>query len=593
MNPFDKFEQFCANLRIDSKEQGMVPLRLNGCQRYYIKRARKAFAEGKRKLIILKGRQQGITTVGLAQDLYWSFKFPGTQGCVAADTDGNRDFFRATLTTYMEGLPRTHKVKEKVHNRNHLIFTNRSNLQYIVAGTRANGNLGRGKALNYLHATEVSSWADEEGLASLQSTLAQNHKDRLYLYESTARGFNLFFDMWNDAKLSVTQEAIFIPWYLKEDYCVSPGDPRYDTYWDGEVSSEEREWITEVKERYEMELKPGQIAWWRWMLYEEYHGDITLMHQEYPPTEEHAFVMTGSKFFSSEKLTTDIKAIQGLVYETYRYTYGMEALDIDCVPTNFHNAELKIWEHPLPRGTYVLGADPAYGASELSDAFCVQVCRVYADRIVQVAEFRCVSMNTSQFAWVLAHLAGYYRNCMVNLEVTGPGYAVLSELQNMQRRTNEFNQRNDSGARLGDVIGNIRHYLWHRPDSMGGGYSLHWKTNADTKQLMMNTMRSGYENRKIDIKSEECLSEMRYVMQDGGAIESQGRSKDDRVIAIALAVMAWSNWMQWDNTARKETYDQSRARESGELRDESPLSHGIEKYFKRFNNQQKAAGRRR
>ena len=183
----EKFELFCANLKIDSKEQGTVPLVLNGCQRYFIEQVAIGLEKGVRTFIILKGRQEGISTVCLALDLFWMFMNPGLQGGVITDTDSNKEKFRETITRYLDSLPRNMKSPVKINNRYQLAFRNRSDVQYMVAGIRSGGNLGRAKALNFLHATECSSWADEEGLASLQASLAEKADNRLYIWESTPR----------------------------------------------------------------------------------------------------------------------------------------------------------------------------------------------------------------------------------------------------------------------------------------------------------------------------------------------------------------------------------------------------------------------
>jgi hypothetical protein len=73
-------------------------------------------------------------------------------------------------------------------------------------------------------------------------------------------------------------------------------------------------------------------------------------------------------------------------------------------------ATLKIWEEPIDTAYYVIGADPAYGSSDWADRFCIQIFRCYADGLDQVAEFATSELNTYQFAWVIAHLAGAYKN---------------------------------------------------------------------------------------------------------------------------------------------------------------------------------------
>ena len=177
MSDFDqtRFEAFCSKLKVDTKEKGRIPLTFLGTQRYFIQEVAAGLKDDVHTFVVLKGRQLGISTVSLALDLYWLFKNPGLQGLLVTDTDENREIFRSYLTQYIDSLPATAKPKGGGHNRTQLTLANSSRLVYLVAGTRKQGNLGRGKAGNFMHATECSSWGDEEGYASLMNTLAQQN----------------------------------------------------------------------------------------------------------------------------------------------------------------------------------------------------------------------------------------------------------------------------------------------------------------------------------------------------------------------------------------------------------------------------------
>ena len=205
-----QFYAFCSQLKIETKEQGLQNLdHLLGTQTYVMDEIAKGLAEEKHFFVILKGRQLGVTTISLALDLYWHYVNAGLNGTLVTDTEENRDMFRGTLSAYMDGLPKEYKIPVLSHNRNSLALKNRSRIFYQVAGLRAKGTLGRGKGITYLHGTETSSWGDEEGLASLLASLAETNPKRLYVFESTARGFNMFHDMYVTAKRARTQHAIF------------------------------------------------------------------------------------------------------------------------------------------------------------------------------------------------------------------------------------------------------------------------------------------------------------------------------------------------------------------------------------------------
>jgi hypothetical protein len=442
---------------------------------------------------------------------------------------------------YMDGLPKEYKIPLVSHNRNQLVLKNRSRMFYQVAGLRSKGSLGRGKGITFLHGTETSSWGDEEGLASLLASLAETNPLRYYMFESTARGFNMFHDMWVTAKRARTQRAIFVGWWRNQFYSADPKSDVYKVYWDGKLSAEEKEWTKDIKKIYGVEINSRQIAWWRWKLHEGLK-DEGLMFQEFPPTEDYAFVMTGTSFFSTARCTDSMKIAKGIDYDSYRFSMGANFQDTQLLKSTPRLATMKIWEEPVSSAYYVIGADPAYGSSDWADRFCVQVFRCYADGLDQVAEFCTHELNTFQFAWVICYLAGAYRNSTLNLEVNGPGQAVINEMRNLKRQASVLQERD--AKQLYDVLGNMQHYLWRRNDSFGISNSIGWVTTHSSKERMLNYLKDYFERGMCNIYSEECIDEMKGIVRDQGTIAAYGRAKDDRVIASALAIAAYAEQVQ-------------------------------------------------
>ena len=554
------FYNFCSQLQIETKEQGLKKMgSLLGSQTYVMNEVKKGLDEGVHFFVILKGRQLGITTISLALDLYWHFTHPGLQGTLTTDTEENRDMFRSTLAMYMDGLPKEYRIPLVAHNRNQLSLKNRSRLFYQVAGLRAKGSLGRGKAITYLHGTETSSWGDEEGLASLLASLAETNPDRLYLFESTARGFNMFHDMYVTAKRARTQRAIFCGWWRNELYSLDPEGNTYKVYWDGKLTGEEKEWVKDIKKLYDFEINSRQIAWWRWKLYEGIKDD-SLMYQEFPPTEDYAFIMTGTSFFSNARCTDAVKALKKKHCDYYRYSFGVNFQDTQVLKSTDRLASLKVWEEPVDTAYYVIGADPAYGSSDWADRFCIQVYRVYADGMEQVAAFATSEMNTYQFAWVIAHLAGAYKNSTLNLEVNGPGQAVINELKNLKRQA--ANMGSALGKDLMDVYANMQNYIWRRNDTLGGmSNSIGWLTTSATKERMLTYMKDFFERGMMEINDMDTIEEMKTLVRNNGSIEASGRNKDDRVIASALAAAAFAEQVQPRLIAQKITRQVSRVQD--------------------------------
>jgi hypothetical protein len=576
-----QFYAFCSQLKIETKEHGLRKMdSLLGTQTYVMDEIAKGLEQDIHFFVILKGRQLGITTISLALDLYWHFINPGLQGTLTTDTEENRDMFRSTLAMYMDGLPKEYKIPLIGHNRNQLSLKNRSRIFYQVAGLRAKGSLGRGKAITYLHGTETSSWGDEEGLASLLASLAEQNPDRMYIFESTARGFNMFHDMYTTAKKARTQRAIFCGWWRNQFYSADPESDVYKVYWDGKLTPEEKEWVKDIKKLYGFEINSRQMAWWRWKMHEGIKDDA-LMYQEFPPTEDYAFVMTGTSFFSNARCTDAAKESKRLTPQMYRYAFGQFFQDTEVLKSTERLATLKVWEEPVKNGYYVIGADPAYGSSDWADRFCIQVFRCYADGLDQVAEFATSELNTYQFAWVIAHLAGAYTGSILNLEINGPGQAVYNELANLKRlaaaNSNPLMQRG-----LMDVLGSMQNYIWRRNDSLSGpSNSKGWMTTASTKERMLTYMKDFFERKMMGVYSLDLLDEMKTIVRDGGSIQAPGRSKDDRVIAAALATVAYAEQLQPRLIAARETRQINQAHEN-DTPEELAIGRNVSSYLKRI-----------
>lgn len=525
---------------------------MNGCQRYLIDEIAKAIDEGIRHFVVLKARQLGISTVLLALDNWWLSYFPGTQGAIIVNSDDNRSYFRSVRQLMQDTVPPKFRIRQIRDNNYFLLLANKSRASYLVAGMKKKKDkktsLGRAKGLNYLHGTEISDWADEDSLKSLMSSLAEIYENRFYIFESTAQGFDLWFDMWETAKRAHTQRAIFIGWWRNENYAIQRNDKRFSLYWDDLLTHEEEEWIREIKELYGFDISTEQVAWYRWK-YEEHMKDpnkgAAMMRQEYPHTEHHAFILTGTKFFSTGRLTEDYKRSLDIVPRYFKYHFGYNFYDTEIEETNEWNADLALWEEPRPNGVYVIGADAAFGGNQNSDAHAAQVGRAYADRVKQAVEFRNPYITTTQYAWVLAHLggafSGLFNQCALNLETNGPGAAVLDELNKIQEMSSVIpNTLLKEEKTFKNVVPNIAYFIGLNPRGVNvKNFTIGWNTSKQTRAWIFNTLRSMWELKYVGIFSPWLLREMRYVSQDGQDIVIESSAKSDRVVAMALMVYHW------------------------------------------------------
>ena len=543
------FYDFIEHIKIDSKETGVGQIQPYFAQRRFIDAVFDGLERDIHWTVVLKARQLGITTFSVLLDLFWLSYFPGIQGGLVTDTDPNKEKLRLLITRLLESLPDTHKIPVVTHNRNGLVLQNGSSLDYLSAGLKKNSNLGRSRAFNYVHATECSSWGDPEAVQSLQKTLAEKYPARLYIWESTAKGFNLFHNMWEDAKADdLGKTALFIGWWAKETYRLAEGTPLFERYGIDELTETEQELIDIVKEKYNYEIDMEQLAWYRYQddparsRVDDEVDEDSIIEQEYPWHEDQAFMVTGSHFFPGFEITQSLKLAFEYHYQGFRYFMSDNFLTAKIEQVRVESqAQLRIWEEPVEGAVYVIGADPAYGVSENSDRHALQVLRCYSDGVDQVAEFTTNQMYAYQFAWVIAHIAGLYQNARYLLELNGPGEAVFTEFKNLRQNLLNGELRvpaQEKGIR--HVLGGIRTYMYARSDSMESRASAwHWKTSASNKMPMMNQLRDAYLQKQLVVNSVQALKEMQTIVQSGIDISAEGNGKDDRVMALALAVRAW------------------------------------------------------
>lgn len=581
------FQTFADDARISSKEatafdERGTKLEMWESQRRFLHEVGSGLDRGIRKFYCLKSRQLGITTISLLIDTFWLAMHEGLTGALVTDTPKNSGVNRKIIESYVASFPEGYfgdKFSVVKSNRDFIQFSNGSRLDLLVAGIKKKSSTSWGEGVGYAfaHCTEVAAYGDPDGLASFEESFAQKNPNRLFIYESTAKGFNLWRDRYMEGLDDLTSHSFFVGWWGGDTNVIERSDPRYAVYGTYPTTSEEREKIAAVASLYKWKITPEQLAWIRWKNSNP-SADTDLLSQNQPWTAEDAFVQSGYSFFQTRMIGKDMEKIadggDAYGFSAYRYDLSNSFFDIKLQaiedPDQFDLIELKVWEEPHPNGRYVIGFDPAWGRSEHKDRHAIGVFRCFADKIVQVAEYATADVEPKHAAWVLAHLAGAYKNCIVNIELNGPGRVIMPEWDHVialmkaeqyAAKTRDLNWE--------DALDQARWYLWHKPDTMGAGYAYNTDSSSRQKTELMFTMRGAYVTRELVIRSMALLKEMQLVVQDGveiGAPESRSADcKDDRVFASAYAIKAWIDWVRPSMLTENLTYERVMLEESGEM----------------------------
>ncbi len=602
----DSFYEFLQHVEISSKETGSTILGdcLYRAQHMFYDAVFSGLEEDVHDIYCLKSRQLGISTGTRALSLFWLGMHEGLRGAMVFDTAFNTQAARGEIIEILAGLPeklRFPRIKKGGSNRNILMLENNSWLVFNQAGVRnarQGGGLGRSFGLNFVHASEMCSWVNEEGLVSFRQSLSDGYDDRLYIWESTGRGYNLWYDMWKEAKDDkFTKKTVFIGWWAKDNQIIPRDDVRWAIYAQDQPNKRELERMQTVEREYGWKITPEQLAWYRWKTdpareIDDDDPEDSNIVQEQPFTEEECFQATGASFFQAETVNKAIVAISTKEKpQSFRFWPGLDFVTCDMLPARTRReVDFRIWEEPAQDSWYVVSGDPAFGHNEENNNSAAQVLRCYADGIEQVAEYASATIQPHQFAWLLWTLVGYYglkpnARVLMICELNGPGEEVWRQYNAVPAliRGAGYLRKAAEEKGIANIFQNARMYIHQRSDSMSMGNVYQWKTHSQNKVQVMEACRNYMHTGLLTVNSVETLEEMRTITRDGDTIGAENRNRDDRTFALALGIRAWDEKIRRPLIAGNRTKEAERAKLSMSVADQWSLfqKNTMANFFKR------------
>jgi hypothetical protein len=599
---------FLPHWKIDSKETGgdtVLAEVLYESQLLIYDTVWGGLAEDKHDFKFLKSRQLGSSTAMKPLTAFWHGMFDGLQGAMIFDTDAHKEESRQDIENAIATLPEKYKFPRVVaRNRYGLRLANRSFLRFLAAGvknTRSSGVLGRSSGLAYIWASEMCSWENQEGIVSLKSSVAHQNPHRLYLWESTARGPGAWKEMWEEAlEDDLNQVARFIGWYRHPAQRIDRSEPRFARYGIDPPSAAEQKRIAAVLASDGYQITQEQLAWYRWFSDPSSKGETGapdpqdgLLQQDQPWTAEEAFILTGSTFFSNDRLNQTLNAHASKNFKAYKFTPATDFVSchIDKART-WRESELRVWLEPQPNHVYVIACDPAFGHSEKNDTSAVEVFDCYAECLEQAAEYRSGSILPHQLAWLIWTMVGWYgsgsgQGVLVIIEINGPGEAVWREV-GLTRAVVQNGYLRLAAREKGieNIFQNARQYIYGRSDSMNPGHNYHWHTNSQLKVAAMERLRDYLHQDAIILRSHELITEMRDITRDGDQIQAEGHGRDDRTYTCAMAVRGYEEKLRRGLISRNATRKAAIAASRLSMIDQVALfnQYHLESFFKSKSN---------
>jgi len=506
----DDLEAFCRRWFwiVHKISRRPVLLRFNNIQRRY-------HGQKTRFDIILKYRKGGITTYKCAEYFHKTIFFPNTKTVILTHHGASTDeIFREFVKSPYEHLPAFLRPEKKYDNKHELSFPELGS-SYRVGTASAKG-FGAGTTPDNVHLSEASRY---ENLSRVMGDLNQavftgNPRAHISL-ESVANGENEFFQEWLLARAGKSRfKAFFFPWFIDETNVI----PRAA----GEVlrlSDEERQ----VARLYG--LSGEQMKFRRMKEAECREGGSAPRCQEYPETDQEAFVTSGRKRFDAAELD---RWFRELVARNIVYLSSLPDWRGCRYLPPLLNCELRVYRPPRPAGRYVIGSDIALGKpddGDFSDAVVLD-----DDTCEEVAELH-GRFEPDMWAVYLYELGLLYNTALLAPEANNDmGGVVITHLVN--------------GIMIcGQVVFPAAYPRLYRFRFAGNSrrWAYGWHTNAASKILMINELGNYLRDRAIGVNFPEFLRECRmFQIGRDGSLGAPGAAGcyDDRVISRAIALQA-------------------------------------------------------
>lgn len=501
---------FLSQLTIQTKDLTLEKLDLSSnsefawAQSLFVDEVERQYNSGKPvRIIVLKARQIGISTITEAILFLWLFIHQGANALLLANKQETAEEIFGKTKLYWETWPHRLYYSLRYASKRHMQWIEtRSALR---ASPSKNLDVGRGMTFHAVHATECAFYPDARTLMTgLHQTLPFRH-GTIEVLESTANGSG---DWWHEQWLKAENREsayvpLFFPWYKHSEY------QQYTTICtDLELTPSERA----IKKRFGLTYE--QIQWRRWAVINLTESDEQKFMQEYPATPEEAFIATGQPIFPHDRLSECYKQVQGV---TGFFTDNSDG-SVRFINDPAGNVTLYAKPHPTDRrwDRYFVAGDPS--ETVVGDPACIQVINRKTFQQVAVWHGR---IDPITFADEMIRLGKFYNYAMLCPEVMGGGQATVAAILT-KNYPNVWQNRwaDQAPGRVGHIFG--------------------WSTNHRYKSWAISTLKKLILDRSITIHDKRTYNQLRdYVVRPNGEWGNANEQiHDDAVMALAIAVTA-------------------------------------------------------
>lgn len=371
-----------AYLKIATKAGNIEPFILNRAQLYAHDKLETQLREtGRVRALILKGRQQGLSTLVQGRYFHRVITRRGMKAFILTHhSDATQNLFDMTMR-YYDHLPNGLAPIADTSSAKELKF--KSLQSGYDVGTAGSQQIGRSLTLQLFHGSEVGFWPHAESHAKGVLNAVSDEPGTEIILESTANGIgNFFHNTWKAAEQGLNgYMPIFIPWFW---------EAKYTTHVENFRMTEEEDFLFSLYEKDGLTLP--HLAWRRTKIAgsKDVEAGIESFKQEYPCNANEAFLNPIANIFINSRFVARARK------------------------NRIDNNEAKL----------VIGVDVA-----ISDNDKTAIIRRKGRVAYNLETFR--NMNTMEIAGMLKHVIEKENPYRVYIDCIGVGAGVVDRLREL------------------------------------------------------------------------------------------------------------------------------------------------------------------
>ena len=465
MNSVEKFKVIWDNpilfiqnfMKITDKNGNIVPFKLNKMQKDFIKNIDSYN-------IILKARQGGMSVCICALAIYYAITTPNTTCLLLSHNDESTRAIFNKLKMIYNSIPDFIRLDLIRNNRAELQLSNGS---IISCSTMGRTDKGRGNTARLIHLSEFAFVNDDiakKQLLSLEQTLQANGN---LIIETTANGLNHFHNLYQKSKKKENAYKSYFYNYIDTSCMFEDEYKKYNKIFNNinghkfsekDLTEEEKELLNTYED---MTL---DILCWRRLKIQ--NSSIEQFNQEFPLTDEMAFVTSGNGVFDIERLT---KVLRALHLNKEKYINKSECKDLPKEIYKYYGKSFFMYKKPVQGQKYYIGVDSSEGVGK--DSSTAIVLNKDGE---EMAMFKSNKIKPYEFAEFINSLGHYYNKAYLVVEKASGGHAIIERLRY------DYKYMNMAKYKSYDEFNRVK-------------WQIGFDTNSKTKSLIINELQELFD----------------------------------------------------------------------------------------------------